>query len=63
MDRFAWKLCLFLFWAAVFSGRANELATLVGAATGTMLSWPLYRRLLPERLPESKRRRAEGGLS
>jgi hypothetical protein len=46
MKSFSLKLCLFLFFAALFSGRTNELGTLVGAITGTVLVWPLYRRLL-----------------
>ena len=39
------KLCLFLFFAAVLAGRTNELGTLTGAITGTILVWPVYRRL------------------
>lgn len=46
MKSFSLKLCLFLFFAALFSGRTNELGTLVGAITGTVLVWPLYRRVL-----------------
>jgi len=37
MRAFGLKLCLFLFLAANFSGRANELGVLVGAITGTIL--------------------------
>ena len=47
MREFGLKLCTFLFLAAVFSGRTNELGTLTGAITGTILFWPIYRRLLP----------------
>ena len=39
------KICLFLFLTAVLSGRVNELGTLAGAITGTILLWPLYERL------------------
>jgi hypothetical protein len=46
MKSLSFKLCLFLFFAAAFSGRANELGTLIGAVTGTVLVWPLYRRAL-----------------
>lgn len=49
MDRFSLKLCLFLFIASLLSGRTNELGTLVGAVTGTILLWPIYRRFVPER--------------
>jgi hypothetical protein len=48
------KLCLFLFLAALFSGRTAELGTLMGALTGTVLLWPFYRRHVP---PAPKRRR------
>lgn len=44
MSDFWGKVCLFLFLAAAFSGRTNELGVLTGAATGTALLWPLYRR-------------------
>lgn len=47
MKEFGLKVCLFLFLAAVFSGRTNELGTLTGAITGTILLWPLYRKVLP----------------
>ena len=46
MKSFSLKLCLFLFFAAAFSGRTNELGTLVGAVTGTVLVCPVYRRML-----------------
>ena len=46
MKEFTLKLCLFLFLAAVFSGRTNELGTLTGAITGTVLIWPLYRNVM-----------------
>ena len=44
MQQLSRKICLFLFMTAVLSGRANELGTLVGAITGTILLWPLYER-------------------
>lgn len=47
MREFGLKLCLFLFLAALFSGRANELGTFTGAITGTILLWPIYRKLRP----------------
>lgn len=47
MKEFGLKVCLFLFLAAVFSGRTNELGTLTGALAGTILLWPLYRKVLP----------------
>jgi hypothetical protein len=57
MHEFGLKLCLFLFFAAIFSGRTNELGVLVGAITGTILLWPLYRNVA--RLPAAKTRRRE----
>lgn len=53
MKEFLTKLCMFLFLAAAFSGRTNELGVLTGALTGTVLLWPLYRKLIPA----AKRRR------
>ena len=47
MKEFVTKLCLFLFLAALFSGRTNELGVLIGALTGTVLFWPLYRKFVP----------------
>lgn len=47
MKEFGLKICLFLFLAAVFSGRTNELGTLTGVIAGTILLWPLYRKVLP----------------
>ena len=47
MREFGLKLCLFLFLAALFSGRTNELGTFTGAITGTILFWPIYRKLRP----------------
>lgn len=47
MRDFGLKICLFLFLAALFSGRTNELGTITGSATGTILLWPLYRKLVP----------------
>jgi hypothetical protein len=55
MREFGLKLCVFLFLVAVFSGRTNELGTLTGAITGTILFWPIYRKLLPA--PASRPRR------
>ena len=55
MREFGLKLCVFLFLAAVFSGRTNELGTLTGSITGTILFWPIYRKLLPA--PASRPRR------
>ena len=55
MRQFGLKLCLFLFLAACFSGRTNELGVLTGALTGTILFWPLYRKLAP--VPAAKPRR------
>lgn len=55
MRNFGLKLCLFLFLAAVLAGRTNELGTLTGAITGTILLWPVYRKLLP--VPGTKARR------
>ena len=49
MKQLSRKICLFLFLTAVLSGRANELGTLVGAITGTILLWPLYERLTTDR--------------
>jgi hypothetical protein len=45
MKEFGLKICLFLFLAGVFSGRTSELGTLTSSITGTILLWPLYRRL------------------
>jgi hypothetical protein len=53
MKAFGLKICLFLFLAALFSGRTNALGTLTGALTGTILLWPLYRKLMP-RIPRRK---------
>ena len=55
MREFGLKLCVFLFLVAVFSGRTNELGALTGAITGTILFWPIYRKLLPA--PASRPRR------
>jgi hypothetical protein len=56
MTEFGLKLCVFLFLAAVFSGRTNELGALTGAVTGTILFWPIYRKLLPAPISRSRRR-------
>ena len=56
MREFGLKLCVFLFLAAVFSGRTNELGTLTGAITGTILFWPIYQRLLPVPVARPRRR-------
>jgi hypothetical protein len=47
MRDFSLKICLFLFLAALFSGRTNELGTITGSITGTILLWPLYRKVVP----------------
>ena len=47
MREYLTKLCMFLFLAAIFSGRTNELGVLTGALTGTILLWPLYRKFVP----------------
>ena len=63
MREYLTKLCMFLFLAALFSGRTNELGVLTGAFTGTVLLWPLYRKFVPP----AKRRRVvvidEGDLT
>ena len=53
MREYLTKLCMFLFLAAVLSGRTNELGVLTGALTGTILLWPLYRKFVP---PPKRRR-------
>jgi hypothetical protein len=47
MKEYLTKLCMFLFLAALFSGRTNELGVLTGAVTGSVLLWPLYRKFVP----------------
>ena len=47
MKEYLTKLCMFLFLAAIFSGRTNELGVLTGALTCTVLLWPLYRKFVP----------------
>lgn len=47
MREYLAKICMFLFLAAAFSGRTNELGVVTGAFTGTILLWPLYRKLVP----------------
>ena len=47
MKEYFTKLCMFLFLASMFSGRTNELGVLIGALTGTVLLWPLYRKVVP----------------
>ena len=47
MKEYLMKLCMVLFLASVFSGRTNELGVLIGALTGTVLLWPLYRKVVP----------------
>jgi multisubunit Na+/H+ antiporter MnhE subunit len=47
MKEFLTKICMFLFLAALFSGRTNELGVVTGAVTGTILLWPLYRKFVP----------------
>jgi hypothetical protein len=57
MQEFLLKLCLFLFLAALFSGRTDELGVLTGALSGTILLWPLDRRFVPRVLPRPRRNR------
>ena len=47
MKEYFTKLCMFLFLASMFSGRTNELGVLIGALTGTVLLWPIYRKFVP----------------
>ena len=47
MKQLGLRMCLFLFLAAILSGRTNELGVLVGATTGTVLLWPIYLRCMP----------------
>ena len=47
MKEYLTKLCMFLFLAALFSGRTNEHGVLTGALTGTVLLLPLYRKFVP----------------
>ena len=47
MREYLTKLSMFLFLAALFSSRTNELGVLTGALTGTVLLWPLYRKFVP----------------
>ena len=56
MREFGLKLCLFLLLAAVFSGCTNELGVLVGAVTGTILLWPLYRKVAMLQAAKARRR-------
>lgn len=44
MRKLGLRICLFLFLAVVLSGRTNELGVLIGAATGSVLLWPIYSR-------------------
>ncbi len=60
MQQLSRKICLFLFLTAALSGRANELGTLVGAITGTILMWPLYERFVNGR-PVAKTRPITAG--
>lgn len=53
MREYLTKICMFLFLAAAFSGRTNELGVVTGAFTGTILLWPLYRKAIPA--PKRKR--------
>lgn len=59
MKEFGLKLCFFLFLVVAFSGRTSELGVLVGAATGTILFWPLYRRCVPAAPPKPRKVVAE----
>jgi hypothetical protein len=55
MREFALKLCLFLFLVGLLGAR-NELGTLTGAVTGTILLWPLYRRWISLSIDSRPRR-------
>lgn len=57
MRQLGLRICLFLFLAVVLSGRTNELGVLIGAATGSVLLWPIYSRYAST-LAETKRRPA-----
>ena len=57
VKEFGLKLCLFLFLAALFSGRTNELGALTGAIAGTIVLWPIYRKLVPAPAARPRRRR------
>jgi hypothetical protein len=39
------RACLFFFLVVLLSGRTNEFGVVVGSATGTVLLWPLYKRI------------------
>ena len=57
------KFCLFLFLVVVFAGRTSELGAVIGAATGTVLLWPLYTKLIapPEANSSRGAARTDGG--
>ncbi len=54
MNNLGRKLCLFLFLTALLAGRNNALGVLTGAIAGSILLWPVYRRLLPVYRPRKK---------
>ena len=56
MRDFGLKICLFLFLAALLSGRTNELGTITGSITGTILLWPLYRKVVPATVTSPRRK-------
>jgi hypothetical protein len=56
MRDFGLKICLFLFLVALFSGRTNELGTITGSITGTILLWPLYRKVVPAAVIRPRRK-------
>lgn len=56
MREFALKVCLFLFLVSVLSGRTNALGVVTGAITGTILLWPLYRKVVPPPVQRPRRR-------
>lgn len=58
MRQFGLRICLFLFLAAMLSGRTNELGVLVGATTGTVLLWPIYLRYVPTSTGSKRRHEA-----
>lgn len=56
MKDFGLKICLFLFLAALFARRTNELGTITGSITGTILLWPVYRKVVPAPVIKPRRK-------
>ncbi len=54
MNNLGRKLCLFLFLTARLAGRNNSVGVLTGAITGSILLWPVYRRLLTGSRPRKQ---------